>query len=99
MAYLSRRPDKKKYKKNVGGKPPTFLKKNCGLCRFLTGAQARPAVLRPTPFVFLFETVHSMLVVLCSSLRPLSCCLSAKQMSKSKHCKVPTKEDQRLDGV
>ena len=27
----------------------------------------------------------------------LSCCLSAKPMSKNKQCTIPTKEDQRLD--
>ena len=29
-------------------------------CPFLTGAQARPALLRPAPFLFPFEAVHCM---------------------------------------
>ncbi len=33
----------------------------------------------------------------CVQYVALSCCLSAKQMAKSKQCKVPTNEDQRLD--
>jgi hypothetical protein len=33
----------------------------------------------------------------CVQYVALSCCMSAEQMSKSKQCKVPTKEDQRLD--
>jgi hypothetical protein len=34
---------------------------------------------------------------LCVQYVALSCCLSAKQMAKSKQCKVPTKEGHRLD--
>jgi hypothetical protein len=35
----------------------------------------------------------------CATYVAVSCCLSAKQMAMSKRCKVPTKEDQRLDLV
>ena len=34
---------------------------------------------------------------LCVQYVALSCCLSARQMAKSKQCKVPTKQGQRLD--
>ena len=39
------------------------------------------------------EVYHAV----CVHYVALSCCLSAKQMAKSKQRTVPTKEDQRLD--
>ena len=44
-----------------------FPSLQCHVCRFLTGAQARSALLRLVPFLFPFETVHRMLVVHCLS--------------------------------
>ena len=34
---------------------------------------------------------------ICAQYVAVSSCLSAKQMATSKRCKMPTKEDQRLD--
>jgi hypothetical protein len=39
----------------------------CHVCPFLTGTQALPALLRPTPFLFPFEAVHRMRLLFCSS--------------------------------
>ena len=44
--------------------PSTSL--HCHVCPFVTGAQARPVLLRPTAFLFPFESVHCMRLLLCS---------------------------------